>query len=331
MTANIDTTTGIPAIAYTGDKPWHGLGTHVELDAPIEEWRNAAGLNWTANKEPLYIARNDTLIEIEDRVAITRSDTNGVLGIVSSKYEPIQPETVVDFISSMRRNVGLTPETLGALDEGRKIWGLIRANQGFNLVGGDAVERFFAFVTSFNGSLPTCFMETAVRIVCENTLLAALRNSIFLLKARHTSSGTQRFTDYAAAYSRLDNLVGQDDKWQKFSEAAKFLATKPVTNAILREYFTKVFNFQEQENAKDGELTVRSEKRMTNLIRLFETGRGSDLASASGTMWGAYNAVTEQIDHYAGRTMDSRVQGAFWGRTANIKRFALDEALRIAA
>ena len=44
MAHMIDTTTGTAAMAYAGQKPWHGLGQELTPGASIEEWTRQAGL-----------------------------------------------------------------------------------------------------------------------------------------------------------------------------------------------------------------------------------------------------------------------------------------------
>ena len=53
MAHMIDTTTGMAAIAYAGNTPWHGLGQALTPDASIETWTREAGLDYTVNESPV--------------------------------------------------------------------------------------------------------------------------------------------------------------------------------------------------------------------------------------------------------------------------------------
>ena len=46
MAHQIDMTTGRPAMAYVGNKPWHKLGHEMQAGATIEEWIAAAGMGF---------------------------------------------------------------------------------------------------------------------------------------------------------------------------------------------------------------------------------------------------------------------------------------------
>ena len=48
--------TGLAEIAYTGEKPWHGLGQVLQQDASIEDWIVAAGMAWEVAGTPVRYA-----------------------------------------------------------------------------------------------------------------------------------------------------------------------------------------------------------------------------------------------------------------------------------
>jgi hypothetical protein len=61
-------------------------------------------------------------------------------------------------------------------------------------------------------------------------------------------------------------------------------------------------------------------------------GKGSDMASASGTAWGLLNGITEFVDHSRrARSQDYRLDSAWFGQGALIKEKAYVEALKLAA
>ncbi|ONX63799.1 hypothetical protein A8F17_12360, partial [Burkholderia cenocepacia] len=61
-------------------------------------------------------------------------------------------------------------------------------------------------------------------------------------------------------------------------------------------------------------------------------GKGSDLASASGTAWGLLNSVTEYVDHHRrARSDDHRIDAAWFGAGATLKQRAWDEAMKLVA
>lgn len=73
-------------MAYTGNTPWHGLGTHFDAPFTAEEAIEAARLGYEVRKEPLFrqvkdAEGNETLERVRS-YATVNGDTNTVLGVV---------------------------------------------------------------------------------------------------------------------------------------------------------------------------------------------------------------------------------------------------------
>ena len=63
-----------------------------------------------------------------------------------------------------------------------------------------------------------------------------------------------------------------------------------------------------------------------SIFDLTRQGRGTDLDGVQGTLWGAFNAVLEYVDHHA-ETRSDRLAYAMLGTGALIKRKAFDQAV----
>ena len=53
-------------------------------------------------------------------------------------------------------------------------------------------------------------------------------------------------------------------------------------------------------------------------------------AYAEGSFWQAFNAVTYLVDHEIGRSVDSRLQSAWFGPNKQLKVKALERAVKFA-
>ena len=87
MPAEIDESTGAPAIAYVGETPWHGLGEELAEGEPIETWLRAARLDWELKRLPVQYLANGKLRTMEDRFVLVRNDSHAALSIVSADYQ----------------------------------------------------------------------------------------------------------------------------------------------------------------------------------------------------------------------------------------------------
>ncbi len=68
---------------------------------------------------------------------------------------------------------------------------------------------------------------------------------------------------------------------------------------------------------------MREQKSVARSLELFDgAGRGANHPGVKGTRWGLLNAITEHVDHEMGRTADSRLDSAWFGRGDGFKQAA---------
>lgn len=170
--------------------PWHNLGIIVE-DAPTSaDAIRLAGLDWEVNQEPIYLA-NGT--EIKGRYANVRSSDGSPLGIVGDKYKIVQNTDAFAFTDALLGE-GVKYETAGSLKDGKVIWLLARMPEDIEILG-DKVAPYMVFTNTHDGSGAVRVTMTPVRVVCNNTLNAAMRGAKRVWSARHTGSITSKLDD----------------------------------------------------------------------------------------------------------------------------------------
>ena len=126
MSHDIDQSTGMPAIAYVGVQPWHGLGEQLPEGQPIEAWVKAAQLDWELRRLPVQYLVEGKLRTMDRSFVLARSDTGEALSIVKDDYKIVQPKDVLEFYHDLVSHHGYTLETAGTLNGGRKVWALAR-------------------------------------------------------------------------------------------------------------------------------------------------------------------------------------------------------------
>jgi hypothetical protein len=128
---------------------------------------------------------------------------------------------------------------------------------------------------------------------------------------------------------------------QPFEEAGKAyqaMSAQQINQAALKGYLESVVPMTLRSlrpSTEDLEKAATSQREIhETMIRGFESGRGSDLATARGTVWGAFNAVTEWVDHTypvlkSREVSKARQESALFGTYAEIKRRAYSEAVAL--
>lgn len=327
MAHHIDFTTGQAAIAYaTGSEtPWHGLGQTVDPHAPVEVWQKAAQLEWQALRAEVQFdsSVSDARETYADKHVLYRSDCGAPLSVVSSDYRVVQPADVLNFFGELAEAKQFSIETVGALMAGRRIWALGRVGDNAHILD-DEVAPYLLLATSYDGTMATVARFTTVRVVCNNTLQACLRNASL---QKHVTISHQAIFDPNEVRADLGIAL---DAWEEFQQKAGLMAQRKLTDletdAWLQELFQPFMPYGQTYSPEQ----VRKSKGYRRILDLFAGEMiGGTQDATDKTLWGLVNATTEYIDHEKGRMRDNRLNTAWFGPGARFKdhAFALAEKL----
>ncbi len=326
---------------YTGT-PWHGMGQHITQGASIGVWLKEAGLDWEAESGTPSIERAAglPLVYFDDYKAIWRSDTKAPIAIVGAGYNIVQPRAVLGFFRDMTESGGWHIHTAGTLRGGRKIWAMASRGEWGSVKGravkksdlqkhADEVHNNLLLATSLDGSMKTTVADTTVSVVCANTMRAALQESE---GAGRVITVSHRSVFDEQAVKKVLGLAG--DSFARFMKQAQDLADTPCDVKEARAILDKVFGVEPPKVdtswmgrlAELGKQPPADESRVVGaVLDLFEgAGMGAQLASRKGTRWGLLNAVTQHVDHGMGRSDDTRLDAAWFGRGDAFKAKALE-------
>ena len=324
MSHDLDESTGKPAMAYVGEKPWHGLGQELPPGQDIDRWVKAAGLDWEIEMLPVRYQMNDQSYVMSDRFVLARSDTQAALSVVSGDYQVVQPKVVLEFYRDLVEQRGYQLETAGALAGGRKVWALARTGLVAG-VAGDAADELGAYVllaTSCDKTLATTVTFTSVRVVCQNTLGFAVQDMKKGNRRNIKVAHSLRFDP-----AQIKNDLGlMDDSWEKFKRQLTPMAGKQLSKSDAEQFFLSII--QSEKEAKEGKLSDRKHKEFMQLMSFYRHAPGQSLPTARDTVWGALSAVTYYVDHILPSSGD-RLDSAWFGSGAALKEKAWEKALEM--
>lgn len=322
----------VQTMAYANETPWHGLGHKLAAHQPLEVWAESAGMNWRIEEsEVRFVASNGSeskglgsIHAFPEQKVLYRSDTKAPLSVVSKRFEAVQPSAVLEFFRDLTEVGGYELETAGVLKEGRKFWALARTGQSAELKGKDQVHGYLLLATACDGTLATTAQFTSVRVVCNNTLAIALGEGQGAVKVNHRSQ-----FDPQAVKRQLGIAISS---WDGFCVRMKAMAERQVTPNLAEAYFKRVLTYTAMNPAGQPVTTV-NDRALKAVQELFTgRGKGSNLASASGTAWGLLQSVVEHTDHHRrARSDDHRRDAAWFGAGAAVKQKAWDEAMKLVA
>jgi phage/plasmid-like protein (TIGR03299 family) len=224
---------------FTARKPaWHGLGVMTPDALTSRDAIVKAGLDWTVSTRPLFTGKLNTdgvtdLIDVNDHYATVRDSDDSVLGVVGSRYLPIQNLECFDFLDTVVDDSDAKYETAGSLYNGRVIWLLLNLNKSVQ-VDEDITHNYLLLTNSHDGTSSLKGLTTPIRVVCANTLRLAIGGKTNGFSFKHTSNLQGKVAQARATLTRAYDYV---DTFQL--EMERLLDTE-VTNEKFDEIMTEV-------------------------------------------------------------------------------------------
>lgn len=325
MTAAVETM----AYAKSGGVPWHGMGHPVKDGMTPTEMLKAAKINWTVSKRPAGFKSEKTgkFIELKDEFALVRDSDEQKLSMVGATWKPVQNEKAIEFFSKFTKAGHMIMETAGSLWNGRYVWALARIGKDFRIGKSDEMRGYLLLASPHVFGRSLLLQTTAIRVVCWNTFCMAVGADMKgkgeqVFRLPHS----MEFDD--SAKKKAEECLGLSNRqMDEFKEAATLLSKKRASDEKVEAFFCDVMEFDPKaaKKKKDGEV---KEPRMIPLFRqALVHAPGQNIATAMGTWWGAFNAVTNVIDHSVGRDRETALKAAWVGSHADLKRRAFTLAL----
>ena len=288
MPDNIAEIDGGAAMIYQGETPWHHLGVKVNGDEPTEQLLKLARLDWEVTVEPMFFVDRNPEINVYRRVPNRRvvlRAGNIALGTVGDTYVPIQNHEALKVLELARQEFGLQIETMGALGKGEKVWALAKMPNHFHVVDGDRISGYTLILWGHDGATPETGRLTPIRVVCQNTLELALHNSRRIFKINHNTAAENKLDEAAELVRDLVKVLTLTG--QTFSK----MALTPLKGEALQQYIDTVLGIE------DGSLVQGVVARRRGAVYELATGKAKGFELAPNTLWTAYNAFTEYVDH----------------------------------
>jgi phage/plasmid-like protein (TIGR03299 family) len=335
----IDETTGRAAIMVTGQAPWHKLGTVVEQAQTSAEAIKLGGLDWAIEKWPVYASdpTGDRLVKAPNAFANVRTDTRAVLGIVSDAYRVFQNAEAFEFFDALVCEKLAMYETVGSLKGGRKIWLMARLPGEYRVGDKDDITLPYVMLdNAHDGGGALRIFPTSVRTVCWNTRMLALREGRSAIakgkgiRINHFATLGDKVKAARAALGIVSQQLDED------AEIARSLARQPLSGFAAKVFFEGLVPLVSGNSDSAKRQAKKRDELMAALVRNWSDPQQTDHGTG-GTIWAAYNAVSQYADHqrpHRGKGEEQRLAGrvnsAWFGEGADLKDKAWESALAIA-
>lgn len=289
---------------------WHGQGNVVEgtfdFDAifPADGTPGIAGINWGVRKRPLYVQLEDgTFVLQPDTYGVVRDGDNAILThngrSVGGGYDTILNRDAFAFLRDSMEDHSLQWETAISVDGGATVAGIVALpDSGIDLVKGDRHYLYLTVVTTHDGSGSMKVFPTDVRVVCANTVAAALqsRDRALTVNVRHSGSTANKLSES----KRI--LQSATAEYRRFLEWQGKLTEVRATAKQVDEVASELFGVA----AKDA--SQRSKTIIENKVLALKAAIREDMTllpqfAASGggaSAYNVFNGITSVVDHTFG-------------------------------
>ena len=330
---NFNNRTGKYSFFSVKEKAWHNLGQIVQDQPTSEEAIKFAGLDYEVEKSPLFtkgagiiestngIEITDSELEVPNYFANIRTDNNTVLGVVGKDYQIVQNGEAFSFFDAIvGGNNGILYETAGALGNGERIFITAKLPDYIRVGNGDDItEKYIFLTTSHDGSGSITAAFTPVRIVCQNTLNASLRNMSNVVRIRHTAGAKQRLEDahkvMGLANKLSTELESTFNHWAKITvgdnEMKKLIQLALCPNKETLNHLQK---------GSFDDLSTVFKNTVDDAFAYAMISESQQTETTKGTLFGAYNAVTgyfQNVRNY--KNNEAKLQSIVLGGTAQMK------------
>jgi len=307
-----------------------------------EEVLANAGLDFEVKKAPSgYRNHEGDFIPHKGHSITYRADTGAALGSVGSTYKVYQN---IDALRVFDRLVGegrVEYDRIGMIDGGRKMFASMKMPEGFTVAGWDDIDQYLYMVTSHDGSTGVRYIPANVRLGCTNQfayLDSMLRQAGInprVLSSRHSRHIDDRINQAINALNVVDVLNEQ------FANTAGELMQVELDVAGRTEFYIDAMGLKTDEKLIDKVenpygLTTRGNNTLARLQELEDTALGFDDGDINSA-WGAFNVVTEYLDHQwvydrkGEKVNQKRVESALLGTGMRQKDNAWRAAARLVA
>lgn len=295
---------------------WHGQGEVLDTAPDTKTAFEKSGLNWRILMRESRIADAEGNFTIPSEIrAIVRDIDNEVLGYAKGRYEPLQNEAAFEWTKPLVESGLYQYEAAGSLRGGQKIWILLKSGE-YEIVQGDKTKNYLLLASGNDGISPVCTGPTSIRVVCMNTLRAALGDRAAFRKIRHTGKMAPSMEEVRKMYMADKEAFARQEEW------FKSLLGRPVNYAEREGYIRELIPIADDvtERQKGGMMRIRS----------FLGGMASGMASGvkvfagmQDTAYGLFQAVTEGIEHsLGGERVKDRGENILFGTGADMQERA---------
>lgn len=254
-----------------------------------------SGLDFEVEKKPVYF--NSTFgmtneagkslppkfTKIEGQFTTVRTDTMQPFGVVTDAYEILQNRDAFDFLDSLVVE-GAKFETAGFFKKNGAASYITMSTEPMTILG-DEFDPFMMISNGHDGGSAVKVCLTAIRAVCKNTAVLALKKASNLVTVQHSKKM------YDKLLVAQEVLLSNTKYMEELKIVAEELAVKPFSEEAFEALARKLYPIEEE---KSEIIQIRNLAQIEHLLRAYKQ---DDLQNFNNTAWKALQAVSDVNSH----------------------------------
>lgn len=287
---------------------WHEMGTTIKDHEPTtEEFYKMAGLDWTVGKKPAgFFDDNGFFHEIEDTYGLVRNEDNQFFGFCKKKYNIFQNAEAFEWCEPLIDSGLFKWETAGSFRNGQTCWCLLNSGE-YNIVATDKIRNYLLVAWAHDGKRGIVIQPTSIRVICQNTLNAALTN-------KEERDNRIHIPHFVTMRPRLEEVrmmyegacAAFELQKAKYEKMINTVLSESQKNAFIDSVCNIVYDDMSLINGTKA-LSEKARKHVDSVRDTFKSNlremidyraSGQTEYGIKNTLYGAFNASSEYIEHY---------------------------------
>ena len=286
----------LEAVDNSERRAWYETqGVTLDNVTSLDVALKLSGLDFEVEKKPVYF--NSTFgmtneagknlppkfTKIEGQFTTVRTDTMQPFGVVTDAYEILQNRDAFDFLDSLVVE-GAKFETAGFFKKNGAASYITMSTEPMTILG-DEFDPFMMISNGHDGGSAVKVCLTAIRAVCRNTAVLALKKASNLVTVQHSKKM------YDKLLVAKEVLLANTKYMEELKIVAEELAVKPFSEEAFEALAYKLYPIEEE---KSEIIQIRNLAQIEHLLRAYKQ---DDLQNFNGTAWKALQAVSDAESH----------------------------------
>lgn len=280
--------------------PWRAIGQElrqsadparyaIDPTAVVGDVLASAGLDWPVDVGPVYDSAG---LQVRGFGVTTRRDSGAHLGIVGSRFTPVQNEEVVRAALRLATADGHRGEArvthAGLLSGGRRVWLAIEDAVPFSIGPEDDFYGVTYLVgNGHDGGMSLTVSLLTTRLSCTNQVIPTLGGENRVWSWRHTRGIAQRREEVILTHAHHYLLTLRD--------RGERLATERMSEQTRDRFLHSLIPYTPLMEADPGGRAAHNREEAIEAIRALHRD-SPNLQDIRGSAWGVYQAVVEYAD-----------------------------------